>query len=405
VLCGAALGGLGCPWLVVWCPGSVQWGRGLSAVGGWVPTTVRADTDGPPGTEMNFLFTLIPVRAAARTLRLRYAVTAVMFGLVFGCAVGTAAARADVAAWQWQPAPSDVVRTARPCPGGAGGAVCWSVTEDRSAWMAVPAGSSYGWGQCTYYVGLMRPDIWNDRAPASVDQGGDWDAWTWAEHAAAEGLVVDGTPAAGDVMVYSRRAVGNDTGHVAIVDAVAGTDRRTGEVRLTVSEMNAEGLDDARRGQGDTVRVELPRSELVAGMIQFIHQPPAGYVAPVWPDGTGDPGPAATATAAAVVVSDPSLAVGVSAGQLATVSRSSAPERAVVTSLVTGRVVSTRRVAANRVVTLRLPGGRYRVCVAQAATGRWAPANACATGSWRSPPSHPRPAGLRGDRASRGSPR
>jgi hypothetical protein len=54
------------------------------------------------------------------------------------------------------------------------------------------------------YVGLMRPDIYNDRAPPSVDPVNDWDAWTWAGHAQAEGLSVDGNPAAGDVMVWSR---------------------------------------------------------------------------------------------------------------------------------------------------------------------------------------------------------
>ena len=63
--------------------------------------------------------------------------------------------------------------------------------------MAQPAGSPYGWGQCTYYVGLMRPDIWNDRAPPSVDPVTDWDAWTWAGHAQAEGLPLTATLAQG----------------------------------------------------------------------------------------------------------------------------------------------------------------------------------------------------------------
>jgi hypothetical protein len=52
--------------------------------------------------------------------------------------------------------------------------------------------------------------------------------------------------------------------------------------------------------------------------------------------------------------------------------------------------VSTQRLTANRVVTLHMPGGRYRVCVSQAATGRWAAASGCATRSWRSASSHAR---------------
>jgi surface antigen len=339
---------------------------------------------------MNLVLTLTPVRAAARTAWLRHALTALMLGLVLSCAIGTSAARADVAAWQWQPTSSDLVRTPRRCPDLvdlAGAPVCWSVQEDLTAWMALPPGSGYPWGQCTYYVGLMRPDIWNDRAPATLDQPDDWDAWTWAEHAQAEGLAVDGNPGPGDVIVYSARAAGNDAGHVAMVDAVHGTDPRTGAVRVTVSEMNAPGLDNPSRGQGDTLTLEFPRSKLVTGMIQFIHPPVPGYVAPVWQVGTGDPQPGATAASTA---GNPSLAVGLYGSQLGTVSASPASEVAVVTSLATGRTVSTQRLTANRVATLHLPGGRYRVCVSQAATGRWAAATGCATGAWRSTPSHAR---------------
>jgi surface antigen len=326
---------------------------------------------------------MIPVRAATRRAWLRYAVTALMLGLVLSCAVGTASARADVAVWQWQPTASDLIRTARPCPeevDAASAAVCWSVKEDLSAWMALAPGSGYPWGQCTYYVGLMRSDIWNDRAPPTLDQPDNWDAWTWAEHGQAEGLTVDGSPRPRDVMVYSRRAAGNNTGHLAIVDSVGGPDRRTSDLLVTVSEMNAGGLDDPNKGQGDTLTLQLSRSELVPGMIQFIHEPAPGYVAPVWQAGTGDPPPGATAASA---TGSPSLAVGVYGNQLGTVSQSTAPELAVVTSLATGRTVSTLHLTANRVVALRLAGGRYRVCVSQAATGRWAAASGCATGSWR----------------------
>lgn len=127
------------------------------------------------------------------------------------------------------------------------------MTDDSAAWMAVPAGSPYGWGQCTYFAAVMRPDIWNNRAPPSVDPVESWDAWTWTEHAQAEGLAVDSHPRPGDVMVWSRHAIGNGSGHVAIVDAVGGTDAPPGQLELTISEMNLEGLDTASRGQGDTM--------------------------------------------------------------------------------------------------------------------------------------------------------
>jgi hypothetical protein len=309
---------------------------------------------------------------------------------MMSCVIGNAAARADVAATQWQPSATDIVRTARPCPeqaNAAGAAVCWSVSEDLSAWMALPPGSAYPWGQCTYYVGLVRPDIWNDRAPPTLDQPEDWDAWTWAEHARAEGLSVDGNPQPGDVIVYSRQAAGNSTGHVAIVDAVVGTNRAGRDLLVTISEMNAAGLDDPTKGQGDTLTLRLPRSELSPGMIQFIHEPGPGYVAPVWPTGTGDAPAGATAASAPA---NPSLAVGLYGNHLATVSMSTAPERAVVTSLTTGRTVATLRLPTNRDVTLRLPGGRYSVCVTQPATDRWAAASGCSTGSWRSASTHGR---------------
>src|SRR6201986_1809022 len=189
----------------------------------------------------------------------------VLIALLGSVTVGAATSLADVAPQRWQPTTADVARTVRPCPGtvsGPASPVCWSMTEDTSAWMALPAGSPYGWGQCTYYVGLMRPDIFNDRAPPSIDPVTDWDAWTWAGHAQAEGLAVDGTPQAGDVIVWSRQAVHNDTGHVAVVDAVGGTDPATGDLKVKISEMNLYGLDTAAAGQGDTMVVELPRSEL-----------------------------------------------------------------------------------------------------------------------------------------------
>jgi surface antigen len=309
---------------------------------------------------------------------------AVVLVLLCSAGFGTAASLADVAPLQWQPTAVDVTRTMRPCPSDMGlttPPVCWSVTEDTSAWMAMPPGSPYPWGQCTYYVGVMRPDIWSDRAPPSVDPLNDWDAWTWATHARVEGLSVDESPRPGDVIVYSREAVDNNTGHVAMVDGVGGTDPSTGDLRLSISEMNFEGLDDASRGQGDTMTVELSRSDLVPGLVQFIHRPGPGYTAPAWPAGTSAPAGASLPWATART---PSLAVGVWRDQLATVSQSSAPAIATVTTA-DGTVVTRASVTPNRLVTLGLPTGTYRVCVAQSATAAWDAASACATAGWQAP--------------------
>jgi len=338
------------------------------------------------------------VPAIAGTLRRLPAGRAFLLVLVVlavNAAIGTAAGWADTAPQPWLPTGADLVRTLRPCPMAVSAptpAVCWSMTEDTSAWMAQPPGSSYPWAQCTYYAGLMRPDIWNDRAPPSQDPlSADWDAWTWAEHAQAEGLSVNGDPQPGDVMVYSRAAVGNATGHVAIVDAVGGTDPSTGDLLVTVSEMNVDGLDDAALGQGDTMTLLLPRSELVPGTIQFIHRPPAGYTPPAWPAGSGGgSSPPPPLPAPASTSGDPSFAAGLFGHTLETVSESTAPVRVTVTAQPGGTVVKRLSVIANRGVALTLGTGQYRVCVAQAAAGDWGAGADCVTGAWRGSTPAPR---------------
>jgi len=310
----------------------------------------------------------------------------VLLALLGSASVGASASLADTAPLQWQPTTSDLARAVRPCPAQVAAVappVCWSETQDTTAWMAQPVGSPYPWGQCTYYVGLMRPDIWDDRAPPSVDSLDDWDAWTWAAHAQAEGLPVDGNPRAGDVMVYSRGAVGNDTGHVAMVDSVGGTEPATGDLRITVSEMNLEGLDNAALGQGDTMTVALPRSELVPGMVQFIHRPAPGYSVPAWPSGWSAGTAKGPTDGQWATEQNPSLGVGAWADRVATVSQSPAPMSATVTR--DGTVVTRLRVAANRVVPLGLPTGTYTVCVSQPATTGWDAASGCASAGWRAP--------------------
>ncbi len=312
-----------------------------------------------------------------------------LIGAVLAMTVTAGIARADPAPQPWQPTSGDLARSLRPC-GMAVNAptppVCWSVSEDLAAWMAVPAGAPYPWGQCTYYAGLMRPDIWNDRAPPSADPLSDnWDAWTWVEHAQAERLPVDGNPAPGDLMVYSRAAVGNQTGHVAIVDAVGPPDG-SANVALTISEMNVEGLDNAALGQGDTMTVVVPRSQLVPGMIQFVHRPPPGYSPPSWSNGFGGEYLAAAALVPPAS-GDPSLTVGAANDQIETVSESTSPVAATVTTMPGDTVVERLSLPANRIVALRLPGGRYRVCAAQAPDGVWPAVGGCTTGAWQVPPS------------------
>jgi surface antigen len=317
----------------------------------------------------------------------------VLLMLLGSASVGTASSLADVAPQSWQPTAADVARTVRPCPAqvsAPAAPVCWSMAEDASASMAQPAASAYGWGQCTYYVGLMRPDIWNDRAPPSVDRVSDWDAWTWAGHAQAEGLSVDGNPRPGDVMVWSRQAVGNDTGHVAIVDAVGETDPGTGELEITISEMNLDGLDDALLGQGDTMIVALPRAQIAPGMVQFIHRPRPGYTAPVWTEGAASSRGVAAGVAPPAVPgrwtteSNPSLGVGVWSNRIATVSQSPAPVTATVTTT-SGAVVTTLTLTANRVSALGLPTGAYDVCVSQPAAAGWTATSGCASAGWQAP--------------------
>ena len=113
-------------------------------------------------------------------------------------------------------------------------------------------------------------------------------------------------------------------------------------------------------------------------MVQFIHRPGPGYTAPAWPSGTGAPAAASPPWA----TPQPSLAVGVWSNQLATVSQSSAPVIATVTTA-DGTVVKTMTRRPNRLADLGLPTGTYRVCVSQPATGAWNAAGGCATASWR----------------------
>jgi len=87
-------------------------------------------------------------------------------------------------------------------------------------------------GECTDWADFKRPDIYYNQS-ASDTNATDWDAWTWGEHAQAEGLPVSTSPQVGDIAVWPQTA-DSQFGHVAYVESVS-------QGALTVSEMNAPG--------------------------------------------------------------------------------------------------------------------------------------------------------------------
>lgn len=107
------------------------------------------------------------------------------------------------------------------------------------------AGNAYAWGNCTWYVYNLRPDI-----------GSFWgNASSWAYSARAAGYKVDSTPTAGSIAQWNPYAGGmSGWGHVAYVEAVHA------DGTITVSEMNTRGL-------GVTSRRTIPASQVS----NFIH--------------------------------------------------------------------------------------------------------------------------------------
>ena len=193
----------------------------------------------------------LPVRGLIALLSL------VLGGLL---AVSAGAARAAL------PAPS-LANLAPRCAGAvwrfgvSEGGLCgpWSVPHD-------PANPFLGsFGQCVYWAIEKRPDIWVNRS-ARDGNAYDWDAWTWVQHARAEGLVVDGVPQPGDVVVWSRRQAVDSTGHVAYVEAV-NLDRS-----ITITEMNS--YFGTRGGDWQIMSPTRFGAGLDGwGGLRFIHQP------------------------------------------------------------------------------------------------------------------------------------
>lgn len=89
-------------------------------------------------------------------------------------------------------------------------------------------GNTYAWGNCTYWAFAMR--LWAGY-PIPTTWG---NANTWDDRAAADGYIVNRTPAVGAVYQTDE----GDYGHVAYVIAV---NDKNGE--WTISEMNYAGLN------------------------------------------------------------------------------------------------------------------------------------------------------------------
>lgn len=91
----------------------------------------------------------------------------------------------------------------------------------------VKSGNAYAWGNCTWYVYNLRPDI-----------GSFWgNATSWAVSARAAGYQVDHTPTVGSIAQWNAYAGGmSGWGHVAYVKSV------NGDGTITVTEMNVRGL-------------------------------------------------------------------------------------------------------------------------------------------------------------------
>ena len=109
--------------------------------------------------------------------------------------------------------------------------------------------------QCPDWANFKRPDIYSDRSPTDPLPY-NWDGWTWADHARAEGLAVSREPQVGDIAVWPETAL-NPPGHVAYVEAVEPVEAPETPVgapgsivngttvetyNVTVSEMNASFL-------------------------------------------------------------------------------------------------------------------------------------------------------------------
>ncbi len=301
------------------------------------------------------------------------------------------------------PSTTGQVTVPRTCPSPSTAAyyttTCWTAVPDRANPLYSPDGP-YQWAQCTYWALEMRPDLWNNRSSTDPNAG-DWTAYTWPAHAALEGLTVDHAPAAGAVIVWPQSA-DNDTGHVAYVQSVT-VDPVTGEDLVVVQEMNDTTFDDPGQGQGDTMTLPMDASDLA--QVQVIHapgnstgtvptRPAATRSAGAHPSGSTTTGrtsgttsssstPPATATTASVPPRStgtrrrPRLSVRLGRHGVSVSSRSPAALRASIFQVPSGKLISRARLRPG--FSLRLPAGRFKMCVSQSAVAGWSSARACVT--------------------------
>jgi surface antigen len=305
------------------------------------------------------------------------------------------------------PSPAGQVAVPRTCPSPTVAAyyttTCWTVMPDHGNplyWADGP----YPWAQCTYWALEMRPDLWNNRS-ATDPNANDWTAYTWPAHAALEGLTVDHAPAAGAIIVWPQSA-DNATGHVVYVQSVT-VDPVTGDDLVTVQEMNDTTFDDPTQGQGDTMTMSMDAADLA--QTQIIHAPgnttgtvptgpalgrsagtPSGSSSTTRTTGTtpASPAPPARATRASAPPRStrdsqrPRLSVRLGRHGVSVSSRSPAALRATIFQVPSGKLLSRARLRPG--FSLRLPAGRFQMCVSQSAGAGWASARACVTAG-RSP--------------------
>jgi surface antigen len=343
-----------------------------------------------------------------RVLRSRRPATALACAcaLILTGLLDPARGQADQTAWT--PSAAALVKTTRTCPSPSVAAyydtTCWTVAPDHGSPLYWP-NAPYPWAQCTYWALEMRPDLWNSRS-SSDPHSSDWTAYTWPQHALLEGLTVDHSPAPDAIIVWPQSA-GNDTGHVAYVQGVS-VDPSTGDDLVTVQEMNDTTFDDPSQGQGDTMTMSMSLSDLA--QVQIIHAPgTATGTLPTAPSATstspsrtvtgpsrtttnpsraagaptaGTPGKAtqaSTPTRATALRRRPRLAVRIGSRGLQISSRSPAALRATIFTLPSGALFG--RSLLHTGARLRLPSGRFRLCVSQAAIGHYRGARACTVGS------------------------
>jgi hypothetical protein len=204
--------------------------------------------------------------------------------------------------------------------------------------------------------------------------------------------------------------------------------------------MNDTTFDDPSQGQGDTMTMSMDSGDLAG--VQFIHLPTAPAGSPTTtttkttptttPTKTtttsktttnpGSPGPATTITTTTIEPtrnvptrgtptgttkhpavtagkrSRPRLSVRISVHGLKISTLSPAPLQATVQRLPSGKIFAHARLHSG--TGLKLPAGRYRVCVSQPTSGDWRSARACVDGTAASS-AHTRTARIRPQAISR----